>query len=165
MKIRNIGLICLLLSTSIIVSAQKIRVKMDITKVKTVQELTLTSAQELLQYGLKLANERQLQVSIAITDKAGLLLSFARAEDAAPVTVEVAIGKAKAAAYLKAPSKLFEDFINNGKPSMITIPDVLPLQGGIPIIYNNTIVGAVGVSGSTGETDNELATLIAASLK
>lgn len=138
---------------------------MDTEKIKTVQEISLATAQVLLQYGLKQANERQLQLAIAITDRAGLLVAFVRMDEAAPVTVEVAIGKAKAAAYLKAPSKLFEDFINNGKPSMVTTPGVLPLQGGIPIVYNGAIVGAVGVSGSTGETDNELATLIAASIK
>ena len=153
------------LAVSLPTRSQQTALKMDTMKVKTVHEITLSAAQQMLQYGLDLARERHLQLSIAITDRAGMLLAFIRMDEASPVTVDVAIGKARSAAYLKAPSKLFEDFINTGMPSMATTPGILPLQGGVPIVYNDAIIGAVGVSGSAGETDNELANLIAESLK
>lgn len=138
---------------------------MEQENIKAVHEITLKAAQKLMDYGLQLGKERNLNLSIAIVDKSGNLLAFIRMENAALVTIDVAIGKAKTAAYLKAPSKLFEDFINSGLPSMATTPNLLPLQGGVPIKYKDEVIGAVGVSGSTGDTDNELANLIAAGLK
>lgn len=138
---------------------------MDTNKIQTIHELTLSAAQQLTGYGLKLAKDRKLNLSIAVVDKSGNLLAFVRMDNASLVTIDVAIGKAKTAAYLKAPSKVFEDFINKGQPSMTTTPGILPLQGGVPVMYNGEVVGAVGVSGSDGETDNELANSIAESLK
>lgn len=135
--------------------------KMEQENIKTIHELTLSAAQKLTDYGLKLAKERHFNLAIAIVDKSGNLLAFARMGNAAIVTTDVAIGKAKTAAYIKAPSKLFEDFINSGMPSMTTTPNLLPLQGGVPIIYKEEVIGAVGISGSSGETDNEIANLIA----
>ncbi|PZP46265.1 MAG: hypothetical protein DI598_12355 [Pseudopedobacter saltans] len=134
---------------------------MDTLKVKTIHEITFAAAEQLLQFGLKEATKKDLKLSIAIVDRAGQLIAFARMDGASIVTVDVAIGKAKTGAYLQAPSKVFEDFINNGAPSMATTPGILPLQGGVPIIYNNEVIGAVGVSGSTGDSDNEMATNIA----
>lgn len=138
---------------------------MENNKIKTVHELTLSAAQNLTEYGLQLADERKLNLSIAVTDRSGMLLAFVRMDDAAIVTIEVAIKKAKTAAYLKAPSKIFEDFVNSGKPSMVTTPGILPLQGGVPIIYKGQAIGAVGVSGASGENDNEIAYLISGYFK
>lgn len=80
---------------------------------------------------------------------------------ARPVTIDVAIGKAKTAAYLGAPSKKFEDMINNGVPSMLATPGLTPLQGGEPIICDCNICGAVGGSRSNGETDLRIAQMLA----
>lgn len=124
---------------------------------KTVSEITLEASKKIINYGLQLAAEKKLNLSFAITDRSGALLAFARMDDASLVTIEVAIQKARTAALLKSPSKVFEDFVNNGQPSMATTPGILPLQGGVPIIINNEIVGAVGVSGSSGENDNAMA--------
>lgn len=133
----------------------------ETANVKTVYDLTLQAAQKLTNYGLKLAEERKLNIAIAVTDRSGSLLAFVRMDNASMVTVEVATGKAKSAAYLKSPSKNFEDYINSGKPSMATTPGILPLQGGVPITYDGEVIGAVGVSGASGDVDNEIATLIA----
>lgn len=132
---------------------------------KKQESITLAGAQKLTQFGLELANEKGLNIAIAIVNNSGHLIAFVRMEDASLVTIDVAIGKAKTASYLKAPSKVFEDFINEGKASMATTPNILPLQGGIPIYYNNELIGAVGVSGSDGDTDNAIATAIAQHLK
>ncbi len=132
--------------------------------INTVHELSLSAAQKLLAWGLDLADARDLKLAISVVDRSGNLLAFARMDGAAIVTVEVAIGKARTAAFLKAPSKLFEDMINSGKPSMVTTPGLLPLQGGIPVVLDGESVGAVGVSGSSGETDQEVAMLITKSL-
>lgn len=130
----------------------------------TVRELSLSAARKLLALGLDLAAARELQLAIALTDRSGTLLAFARMDGAALVTVDVAIGKARTAALIKVPSKLFEDMINSGKPSMATTPGLVPLEGGMPIsLSGGEVVGAVGVSGSSGDVDQETATMIAAS--
>lgn len=60
---------------------------------------------------------------------------------------------------LKAPSKLFEDMINEGATSMLSTQNITPLQGGIPIIYKDDVCGAIGISGAKGDEDNEVAKL------
>ncbi len=132
--------------------------------VKTHHTLSLSAAQRLLAQGQDLAAGQGLNLSIAVVDAAGNLLAFGRMDDAALVTIDVAIGKARTAALLKAPSKLFEDMINAGAPSMATTPGLLPLQGGMPVVIEQVVVGAVGVSGSAGETDQDMASRIAAFL-
>ncbi|MFG1287828.1 GlcG/HbpS family heme-binding protein [Xanthobacter versatilis] len=135
--------------------------RMPAEHVNVVHELSLSAAQKLLAKGLGIAAERNLKLAIAVVDRAGHQLAFARMDGAAIVTVEVAIGKARTAAFLKAPSKLFEDMINSGKPSMATVPGLLPLEGGMPVLLDGEVIGAVGVSGGTDENDQEIATLIA----
>lgn len=130
---------------------------------QNIPTINLIAAQRLIKSGLELADEQDLQLSLAVVDAAGHLLAFARMDQAALVTIDVAIGKARTAAYLKAPSRLFEEFVNSGQPSMITVPNILPLQGGVPILYGQEVIGAVGVSGSSGDNDHALATTIAGS--
>lgn len=127
-------------------------------------ELNFAAGQLLISNGLKICVERSLTVSIAIVDRAGLLLAFARMDNAAPVTISVAQGKARTATLLRAPSKKFEDMTNSGMTSLVTIPDLMPLQGGMPIFANGYFVGAVGVSGSSGENDQIVAELVARSI-
>lgn len=127
----------------------------------TVHDLSLAAAQKLLANGLDHAAKNGMRLAVAVVDRAGNLLAFARMDGAAIVTSDVAVGKARTAAFLKAPSKLFEDMINSGLPSMATTPGLLPLQGGIPVMLGGEVVGAVGVSGSSGENDQATAALIA----
>lgn len=109
----------------------------------------------------KIALSKKLNLSIAIVDSAGYLVSFSKMDEASLVTIDVAIQKAKTAALLKAPSKLFEDKINSGEPSMLSVPNLTPLQGGVPIMYEGKVCGAIGVSGASGDIDNEIATKVA----
>lgn len=133
-------------------------------RINTVREISLVAAQRLVANGLDHAAAAEMKLAIAVVDRAGDLLAFARMDGASIVTVDVAIGKARTAAFLKGPSKRFEDMINAGRPSMATAPGLLPLQGGMPILHEGEVVGAVGVSGSSGDNDQIVATLIADSL-
>ncbi|MCX8995544.1 heme-binding protein [Rhizobiaceae bacterium BDR2-2] len=127
-------------------------------------ELTLTAAQALIAHGQGIASARGMALSLAVVDRSGHLLAFARMDGAALVTIDVAIGKARTAAFLKAPSKLFEDMINGGTPSMATTPGLLPLQGGMPVLVDGAVAGAVGVSGSSGDGDQAVAAELAGAL-
>lgn len=163
---KRIVVLSVLLLLNTCTAAQKLnRSKMSNDTVKIIQEITLSAARKLTDYGLQLAAERNVHVSVAVTDRAGVLLAFVRMDDASLVTVDVAVGKARSAAYLKAPSKVFEDFINSGLPAMATTPGILPLQGGVPVYYKGAVIGAVGVSGADGDTDSAIAALTAAGIQ
>lgn len=78
-------------------------------------------------------------------------------DGAALVTIEVAIAKAKTAALLGTESGLFESAINNGEPSFLSVPGIVPLSGGIPLKLNGHIIGAIGISGGKSDQDERLA--------
>jgi glc operon protein GlcG len=67
----------------------------------------------------------------------------------------VSIGKARTSAIFKKPTKDFEDVINKGRFTMTALPDFTPLQGGIPIVHEGQVIGAVGVSGAKSAAQDE----------
>ena len=95
-------------------------------------------------------------VAIAITDDGGHLLWLQRLDGARPANAEIAIKKAHHAAINRRPSKAREDLILAGRNSLIQMPG-LAVQGGVPIIYENECIGAVGVSGVLSEEDTQVA--------
>lgn len=95
---------------------------------------------------------------IAVVDEGGNLMALERLDGTFAAGANISIGKARTAALFKRPTKVFEDIIKNGRTSMVALQDFTPLQGGIPIIVNGEIVGAVGVSGAaSAQQDEELA--------
>jgi glc operon protein GlcG len=92
--------------------------------------------------------------SIAIVDNGGNLLYLERLDNTFAASADVAIQKAKTAAQFKAPSKKLEDAVNNGRNALITVGRTF-LQGGIPIMYDGEIIGAIGVSGTASAAQDE----------
>jgi glc operon protein GlcG len=72
-------------------------------------------------------------------------------------SVEVGIGKARTAAIFRRPSREFEEQIKNGRVAALALPGATPLQGGIPIVVDGRVVGAIGVSGNTPQEDEDIA--------
>ena len=104
------------------------------------------------------ARKNNWQVVISIVDAGGHLLLFERLDGSFPASATVAIEKAKTAALFKFESKKLEDAINGGRDALITVGYTF-LQGGVPIIYNGQVVGAIGVSGAkSADQDREIAT-------
>jgi glc operon protein GlcG len=61
---------------------------------------------------------------------------------------------------------VFEDQVREGRIAALALPDATPLQGGVPIIFEGKVIGAIGVSGATSaDEDNELATIAAAAMQ
>lgn len=121
-------------------------------------QLTLKASKKYIEKAYEIATSKNLNLSIAVVDSSGQLLNFIRMDDASLVTIDVAIQKAKTAALLKKPLKFFEDKINQGATSLVTVPNLTPLEGGVPILCKNEVCGAIGVSGASGPVDNEVAT-------
>ncbi len=92
-------------------------------------------------------------------------MALERMDGTFPAGASISIGKARTAALFLKPSKVFEDIIGKGRTAMVAVNDFTPLQGGIPILSDGQIVGAVGVSGAaSAQQDEELAKAGAAAL-
>lgn len=103
--------------------------------------------------------------AIAVVDAGGHLMSFARLDGTFPASAKIAVGKAHTAAMFRKPTSAFEDIVNKGRTSMVALADFTPLKGGVPLVIDNVVVGAVGVSGAaSADQDDELATFGAAAL-
>ena len=96
--------------------------------------------------------------AIAVVDEGGNLVAVERLDNTFAAGANISIGKARTAVMFKRPTKFFEDVINKGRTAMTTLNDFTPLQGGIPIVVDGQIIGAVGVSGAaSAQQDEELA--------
>jgi glc operon protein GlcG len=98
--------------------------------------------------------------AIAVVDDGGNLMALERLDGTFAAGSQISTGKARTAALFKRETKAFEEIIKNGRTAMVSLPDTLftPLQGGVPIVVDGQIVGAVGVSGaSSAQQDTELA--------
>ncbi len=96
-------------------------------------------------------------VAVAIVDPHGSLVYFERMEDTQFASMDIAIGKAKAAATYRRPTRAFMDVINKGGPATATLPAVFASPGGVPLMVDGKVTGAVGVSGVTGDQDEQCA--------
>jgi glc operon protein GlcG len=95
--------------------------------------------------------------AIAVVDNGGNLIYLERLDGTFPASSEVSIKKANTAALFKAPSVKLENSINGGRQALITVGHTF-LQGGIPIIIDGQVIGAIGVSGAaSAQQDEEIA--------
>jgi glc operon protein GlcG len=120
--------------------------------------LTLEGAKLVGEAAAKYAKANDAAPSIAVVDEGGHLLYFARSEKSFAAGANVSLGKARTAATFKKPTKDFEDTINQGRFTMTALPDFTPLQGGVPIVHQGQVIGAIGVSGAkSAQQDEEVA--------
>ena len=96
-------------------------------------------------------------VAVAVVDNHGFLVYFERMDNTQTASMEIAVGKAKSAATYRRPTRAFTDAINKGGPATATLPGVFASPGGLPIMADGKVVGGVGVSGVTGDQDEQCA--------
>ena len=96
-------------------------------------------------------------VAVAIVDNHGFLVYFERMENTQYASMDIAVGKAKSAATYRRPTRAFADVINKGGPATATLPGVFASPGGVPIMVDGKVIGGVGVSGVTGDQDEQCA--------
>lgn len=130
-------------------------------QVKLKPVLTLEGAMKIADAALAEAKKDHAGGSIAIVDDGGNLMYLVRIDGTFTASANVAIGKARTAVHFKKPTSVFEEIITKGRVTMNTLPAVTeftPLQGGVPIVFNGEIIGAIGVSGSmSAQQDEEIA--------
>jgi uncharacterized protein GlcG (DUF336 family) len=106
-------------------------------------------------------------MAIAVTEPSGDLVYFEKMDGTQFGSINIALGKARTAAKFKRPSKVFQDLIAKGDnfTYLLGLEGATPVQGGLPIVVDGKIVGAVGVSGATGDQDTQCAVAGLESLK
>jgi glc operon protein GlcG len=130
---------------------------------RTKHALTSADVHKILTACKAEAAKNKWSVTIAIVDDAGFLLALERMDNAGPMTAVVAEKKARTAGVTQRPTKFWEDRIKE-RPGFINFPDNLPIQGGIPLMYQGQCVGAIGVSGVQSHEDEQVANAGAATL-
>ena len=123
----------------------------------TKQVLTLDAAKKIAAAAEAEARRRGATVVIAVVDDGGYLLVLERLDDTQVASVDVGIAKARTAAIFRRPSKVFEDQVKNGRVAALALPGAVALQGGVPIIIDGKVVGAIGVSGNSPQEDEDIA--------
>jgi glc operon protein GlcG len=119
--------------------------------------LTLDAAKKIAAAAEAEAKKRGATVVIVVVDDGGNLLLLERLDETQVASVEVGIGKARTAAIFRRPSKVFEDQVRDGRVAALALPGATPLQGGIPIVIEGKVIGAIGVSGNTPQEDEDIA--------
>jgi uncharacterized protein GlcG (DUF336 family) len=120
---------------------------------KTRSMLTFDDVERMARAAQAEATRNGWAVTIAVVDDGGHLLLLHRLDGAAPVSSMIAPAKARAAALGKRETKLYEDMINQGRTAFLSAPLDGMLEGGIPVIVDGHVIGAVGVSGVKSSED------------
>ncbi len=124
----------------------------------TTKNISLEAAKKVVTEAVKYAKANNAPGgAIAVVDNGGNLVYLERLDGTFPASAEVSIKKANTSALFKAPSVKLENSINSGRQALITVGHTF-LQGGIPIIVDGQVIGAIGVSGaSSAQQDEEIA--------
>jgi uncharacterized protein GlcG (DUF336 family) len=118
--------------------------------------ITLEIAKEMAQAAENKALANHWAMVIAVLDDGANLLCLERMDSAPIGSLEVAQRKARSAVIFKSPTKEFADGLAKGATALLKL-DVLPFEGGIPLIVDGTVIGAIGVSGGAAEQDGQVA--------
>ena len=136
------------------------------TQLPTKRVLTLEAARRVAAAAEAEARKNNWAVSIAVVDDAGHLVLFQRLDGAKLVAIDIAMRKARTAVFFQGETKgLEEEVTKGGRTALLPIEGFMPLEGGVPLMVGGQLVGAVGVSGVTGQQDAQCAIAGAAALR
>lgn len=125
---------------------------------KTKSILSDVDVSKILAAAKQCANDNKWAVTIAVCDDGGHLLGLLRLDDAAPISAHIAPSKANTSALGRRESKIYEEVINHGRTAFLSAPVLQGmLEGGVPIIVDGQVIGAVGVSGVKSDEDVQIA--------
>lgn len=121
--------------------------------------ITLAAAKQVMAAAEAEADKNKWPVAIVIVDSGGNIVMLHRQDDTQLASTTTAEGKARTALYFKRPTKLLDEVISGGGSGLryLALKDFVPLEGGIPIVVEGKIVGAIGVSGVLSAQDTQIA--------
>ena len=119
--------------------------------------IALEQARSVLAAAEAEARRRNWKYAIAIVDSLGELVSFDKMDGTQLASVRIAEAKARAAAQFRRPTKIFQDAVNGGQAASLSLPGVVAGEGGVPLIVDGKLIGAIGTSGGTAPQDGVVA--------
>jgi uncharacterized protein GlcG (DUF336 family) len=123
-------------------------------------------AQSLIQAAAAEAAKKGWAMNIAVVDSGANLVGFLRMDGAQLASISIAQHKARVAAKFRRPTKAFEDAVQKSDSKyVLTLDDVIASRGGIPLVEDGKIIGAIGCSGGTGSQDEAVCSVAAALVK
>jgi uncharacterized protein GlcG (DUF336 family) len=125
--------------------------------------MSLSAAKRVAKAAHEEAEKNGWNVVIAIVDDGGHLMYLQR-EKVQLGSIDVAIQKAKVAIMFRRPTKFWEETVADGRQGYLSMPGMLPIEGGVPLIHEGDIIGAIGVSGVKSHEDGIIAEAGAAAL-
>ena len=120
-------------------------------------ELTLADAKRVAAAAEAEARRNDWNVVIAIVDDAGLPVYLERLDGTQPASCEIAQHKARAAALFRRPTRALEEVVAGGRFALLSLPQITPVEGGVPLVHEGHVVGAIGVSGVQSAQDGQVA--------
>jgi glc operon protein GlcG len=129
--------------------------------------VSLENAKKAAAVALEEARKSNWKMAVAVVDSGGTLVYYEKMDNTQLGSADVAIDKARTAVRFKRPSKAFQDLVAGGGPGLriLGLPGAVPIEGGVPLIMDGQIVGAIGVSGDSSDHDGICAHAGAATLK
>jgi uncharacterized protein GlcG (DUF336 family) len=126
--------------------------------------ITLEAAKKMVAAGEAEAMKNGWNVAITIVGANGELILFHKLDETQPGSIAVSQGKARTSAQFKRPTKAMEEMISGGKTAFLAVEGIVPIQGGLPVIAEGKVIGAIGVSGVTSAQDEQVAAAALAAL-
>ena len=125
----------------------------------------LEAAQALVDRAVEAARARGFRMAIAVVEPSGALVAFGRMDDVQYGSIAVSQAKARSAALFRTATSATEERLAGGRMALLAIEGMVPVAGGVPIVVDGRVIGAIGVSGASSAQDDEVArAAIAASL-
>jgi glc operon protein GlcG len=122
--------------------------------------ITAAEALELIAQGMTQSTEQGLRMAFAVVEPSGELVAFARMDDVAYASIRIAQQKARTAARLRMATAQLEERVQGGRMALLSSDEVIAIAGGVPIVVDGRVIGALGVSGATAAEDHTLASAI-----
>ena len=117
--------------------------------------VNLEQASKAVEAAVAEAKKNGWLMAVAVVSNSGFLVHFSKMDQTQFGSVQIAIDKAKAAAQFRRPTKVFEDRANSGGPSVLSLHGVVASEGGVPIMRDGKVIGAMGCSGGTSAQDGQ----------
>jgi glc operon protein GlcG len=126
-------------------------------QLSTKKVLTLEAAKKLATFAESEAMKNKWTMVIALVDDGANLVYLERMDDTQIGSIEIAQQKARTAIMFKRPTKTYQERVQSGATFILKLPNVIPVEGGLPIIIDNQYIGAIGVSGGSSDQDGIVA--------
>lgn len=119
--------------------------------------ITLDDALSLVERGQELAAQCGLSMALAVAEPSGELVAFARMDEALYASTRLAQQKARTSARFRMTTAQFEERVRDGRTALLSSDEVIAIGGGVPIVRDGRVIGAIGISGGTAAQDAAIA--------